>query len=163
MKTWLDSLESRERILVIVGAVFVAFAIVYWLAWTPLNKKHELLKVDVKNWQQSLAELRPLINSTTGGTDSRPRAILGSQQSLIEIVDQTLRGRGLDRYRQRSQPAGNNGIRIQFENVAFDDLVLWLGDLGAQYALHVQVGEFSKSSQVGPGRVNASLTLERAL
>ena len=91
---------------------------------------------------------------------SAPRAA-STQQSPIIIVDQTLRSRGLEQYRQRSQPTTSNGIRIEFENVAFDDLVLWLGDLADQYGMHVQAGSIS-AGRSGPGRINATLTLERA-
>ena len=68
----------------------------------------------------------------------------------------------MEQYRRRSQPTANNGIRVEFENVAFDELVIWLGDLGSQYDLHVQAGSMSVQTQAGPGRINASLTLERA-
>ena len=47
--------------------------------------------------------------------------------------------------------------------VAFDDLVLWLDDLGTQYAMQVASGSLSTSTQAAPGRINATLTLERAL
>ena len=88
---------------------------------------------------------------------------VGGNQTPIIIVDQTLRSRGLDRYRRRSQPTTSNGIRVEFEDVAFDELVLWLGDLSQQYAMDVQAGSFSIGAQANPGRINATLTLERAL
>ena len=91
----------------------------------------------------------------------RDSAVTG-QQSPIIIVDQTLRSRGLEQFRRRSQPTTSNGIRIEFENVAFDDLVLWLGDLADQYGMHVQQGSLSAGGRSGPGRINATLTLERA-
>ena len=163
MMNWFESLELRERFVVAIGALIVAIALLYVLAWAPLDKKHEMLKTDVENWQRSLAALRPMHGSAATGGQSQSVAIIGTQQSPIIIVDQTLRSRGLDRYRQRSQPTANNGIRIDFENVAFDELVLWLGDLSDQYAMHVQAGSFGTNSRVGPGRINASLTLERAL
>ena len=163
MRNWFDALEPRERLAVAIGVLVVAVGLIYGLAWAPLDKKHEMLKTDVENWQRSIAALKPLRDSVATGDQSRSIPVIGSQQSPIIIVDQTLRSRGLDRYRQRSQPTANNGIRIDFENVAFDELVLWLGDLSDQYAMHVQAGSFGTNSRVGPGRINASLTLERAL
>jgi general secretion pathway protein M len=160
MKDWFDSLEMRERLFVAVGTFIVTLALIYGLIWVPLDAKHAMLVSDVENWQRSLTELRPLRFAPSSGNQSRMN--LGSQQSPIIIVDQTLRSRGLERYRQRSQPTANNGIRVEFENVAFDELVLWLGDLSEQYAMHVQAGSFGKTSQVGPGRINATLTLERS-
>jgi len=161
MKDWFDSLEMRERLFVAVGTVVVVFALIYGMVWVPLDAKHTMLMSDVENWQRSLTELRPL--RSAGSAGSQPGTSPGIQQSPIIIVDQTLRSRGLERYRQRSQPTASNGIRVEFENVAFDELVLWLGDLSEQYAMHVQAGSFGKTSQVGQGRVNATLTLERSL
>ena len=63
---------------------------------------------------------------------------------------------------KRSQPTPN-GIRIEFENVAFDKLVVWLGDLSYQYGMEVQAGSLSAATSADPGRVNATLTLERSL
>ena len=163
MNDWFESLEMRERLFVVVGAVVVAVALIYGLVWAPLDQKHTLLKSDVDNWQRSLTELRPLRSAQPSGSQARAGENSGSQMSPIIIVDQTLRSRGLERYRQRSQPTASNGIRVEFENVAFDELVLWLGDLSDQYEMHVQAGSFGKTSQVGPGRVNATLTLERSL
>ena len=163
MKDWFDSLEMRERLFVAVGAFIVSVALIYGLVWVPLDTKHAMLVNDVENWQRSIAELRPLRSASSTGSQARPGSNSGSLQSPIIIVDQTLRSRGLDRYRQRSQPTASNGIRVEFENVAFDELVLWLGDLSEQYAMHVQAGSFGKTSQVGQGRINATLTLERSL
>lgn len=163
MKDWFDSLDARERQFVGIGAVVAVISLLYGLGWAPLEKKVTALKADAENWERSLAELRPLRAAAGNGQISVSTSSAGSQQSPIIIVDQTLRSRGLDRYRQRSQPTGSNGIRVEFENVAFDELVLWLGDLGDQYSMHVQSGSFSVGPQVSPGRVNASVTLERAL
>jgi len=160
---WFESLETRERIFVAVGAFIVAVALIYGFVWAPLDEKHAMLKNDVENWQRSLAELRPLRSAQPAGNQGQPSRNIVTQMSPIIIVDQTLRSRGLDRYRQRSQPTASNGIRVEFENVAFDELVLWLGDLSDQYSMHVQAGSFGKTSQVGEGRINATLTLERSL
>lgn len=161
MKEWLDSLAPRERLFVIAGAAAVVFALLYAFVWMPLDKEHNALRASVADWERSLAELRPLRGMTAAPANSGPRNE-GRQQTPVVIVDQTLRARGLDRALRRSQPTTSNGIRVEFENVAFDDLVLWLDDLGTQYAMQVASGSLSTSSQVAPGRINATLTLERA-
>jgi len=128
-----------------------------------LDRNHKQAAASVSNWERSLAELRPLRSIAGSGNAAAPRLTASSLQAPIIIVDQTLRSRGLEQYRRRSQPTANNGIRVEFENVAFDELVVWLGDLGSQYDLHVQAGSMSVQTQAGPGRINASLTLERPL
>jgi general secretion pathway protein M len=163
MKAWLESLDPRERVFVFGGAIVVGIALLYAFVWTPLDKGHKNLESSVVIWERSLRELRPLkgLQQTPGNSSQGSQS--GSRQTPVVIVDQTLRARGLDRSLQRSQPTTSNGIRVEFENVAFDDLVLWLGDLSAQYGMHVAGGSLSISSQSGPGRINATLTLERAL
>ena len=164
MKDWFDNLEARERVFVLGGGLFAVVALVYGLLWAPLDKNHEQLAQSVSNWEHSLAELRPLRSLATSSS-RRPGAgrTVDSQQAPIIVVDQTLRSRGLEQYRRRSQPTTSNGVRVEFEGIAFDDLVLWLGDLSSQHNMHVQAGSLSAISQAGPGRINASLTLERSL
>ncbi len=163
MRDWFESLDLREQYFVAVGAVVVLLALLYLMIWAPLDKKHIQLREDVKQWQSSLSELRP-IRMASGNTNSSTSSdAVVSNQTPIIIVDQTLRSRGLDRYRRRSQPTTSNGIRVEFEDVAFDELVLWLGDLSQQYAMDVQAGSFSIGAQANPGRINATLTLERSL
>lgn len=162
MKDWFNSLETRERWFILGGGVAVTLALLYAFLWTPLDQGHRNLQASVAAWERSLAELRPLrgMQQPAGNTRSQGPA---SRQTPVVIVDQTLRARGLDRALRRSQPTTSNGIRVEFENVAFDDLVLWLDDLGSQYAMEVASGSLSTSSQAAPGRINATLTLERAL
>jgi general secretion pathway protein M len=164
MKDWYENLEAREQIVILVGAVVVVIALLYSLVWVPIDKGHAQVANSVSNWERSLAELRPLRSLAASGNQSGVSAAVNTgQQAPIIIVDQTLRSRGLEQYRRRSQPTTANGIRVEFENVAFDELILWLGDLSDQHAMHVQAGSLSAISQAGPGRINASLTLERTL
>ncbi len=162
MRDWWDNLEGREQIFLLGGGLFVVVALLYALVWIPFDKNHQQLATNVGNWERSLAELRPL-RGAAANSGQAGGAVASSNQAPIIIVDQTLRSRGLEQYRRRSQPTTSNGIRVEFENVAFDELVLWLGDLSDQHAMHVQAGSLSMASQGGPGRINASLTLERAL
>jgi len=161
VKAWFESLEARERMFVSLGAVVVVIALFYAFIWAPLDKSHRERTADVETWQQALGELSPLrgLRAESSGA-ARPAA---SQQTPVVIVAQTLRSRGLERSLRRSQPTTGNGIRVEFENVAFDELVLWLGDLSSQFAMDVASGTVSVPGRGEPGRVNATLMLERAL
>ena len=163
MKDWYDNLEAREQVFVLIGGLFVLIALIYFLLWAPLDKSHKQVASNVDNWERSLAELRPLRSMASSGGTGTTGNVISNPQAPIIIVDQTLRSRGLEQYRRRSQPTANNGIRVEFESVGFDELVLWLGDLAGTHDLHVQAGSMSVVTQAGPGRINASLTLERAL
>lgn len=163
MKDWYDNLESREQVFVLGGAVFVVLALIYYALWVPLDKRHTQVSTSVQNWERSLAELGPLRGLLASGTTSPATGVVNNQQAPIIIVSQTLQSRGLEQFRRRSQPTTGNGVRVEFENVAFDELVVWLGELSDIYGMNVQAGSLSRVSDAGPGRVNASLTLERSL
>lgn len=161
MKSWFASLEQREQIFVAAGATVVLIAIFYSLVWVPLDTGQKALAQEVSVWQRSLAELKPLKGMQPANSNASTPINAGSNQTPVVIVDQTLRARGLDRALKRSQPTTSNGIRVEFENVAFDDLILWLGDLSSQHGMQVSSGSMSTSSQSAPGRINATFTLER--
>lgn len=161
MKSWLMSLEPRERLFIAAAAAFIVFAVAWFGIWQPLDQGHRATAERVETWKQSLAQLRPMRGQVQAAASGRP-AVTGQNQSLVVIVDNSVRSRGLTNSLQRSQPTpAGNGIRVEFENVAFDDLVLWLGDLHRQFALQVDSASFSVASSENPGRVNASLTLQR--
>ena len=162
MRDWYENLEVREQVFVVIGAVFVAFAVLYYGLWQPLDKRHTQVAASVENLQLSLAELGPLRDLVASGNQGRPAGAQLTGQSPIIIVSQTLQSRGLEQYNRRSAPVPN-GVRVDFENVAFDELVQWLGELGTNYGLIVQQGTMRLAPQAGPGRISASLTLERAL
>jgi general secretion pathway protein M len=161
LKDWFNSLEARERIFVSAAAVVVVFAVGWFGLWAPVSDRHSAAEARIDDWQRSLAELRPMRGQIQASASGRPTNV-GQNQSLVVIVDNSLRQRGLTNSLQRSQPTPDgNGIRVEFEAAAFDDLVLWLGDLHRQYGLQVDSGSFSTASGESPGRVNSSVTLQR--
>lgn len=162
MKAWFASLEARERMIVAFGGAAAVLILTWGAIWLPLDRAHDGMRTSVSTWETSLAELK-LVGarlSATDDGDTSQRVI--SNESPVVIVDRTLRELGLNRTVKRQQPVPN-GIRVEFESVAFDDLMLWLGALEGDYAMTVQAASLSAATQSGPGRVNASLTLERAL
>lgn len=158
MKDWFANLEAREQKMVAAAAAFVVFAILYLGVWQPIDAAHTRTLSGVDTWQRSVDTLRSL-KGRIGGTDGSRVSPRNINQPLVVVIDSTLRVRNMSAP-QRSQPTGNN-IRVEFEDVSFDDVMLWLGDLSGQYALQVQSGSFTKTSGTTPGRVNAQLTLGR--
>jgi general secretion pathway protein M len=161
MMNWFESLAQRERLFVSAGGVVLLVVLIYALVWLPLDKGQQSMSASIATWERSLADLQPLSSLQLGNSINGLAAGANSPQTPVVIVDQTLRARGLDNSLKRSQPTTTNGIRVEFENIAFDDLVLWLGDLSTQFGMHVTTGSMSAPSQAGPGRINATFTLER--
>jgi general secretion pathway protein M len=161
VRSWFDSLEQRERLLVSVAVVFVVFAAFWFGLWMPLDRGQEAAASSVDNWKSGISQLRPM-KAQVEAVASGGKVVVPQDQSLVVIVDNSLRQRGLYNALQRSQPTpSGDGIRVEFESAAFDDLMLWLGDLHRQYGLDVESGSFSVSTGDSPGRVNSSVTLQR--
>ena len=164
MNEWLGELEPRERFFVSVGAVFVLFAILYFGLWKPVILGKQQLATSVDTQQRVLAQLQQLKGRVQAPAGGQATVAVDRNESLVVVVDTTLRSNGLYQSLKRSQPTGtNNGIRVELENVAFDKLVVWLGQLSSNYDLQVQTGSFSKPVNGEPGRVNSTLILERVL
>ncbi len=161
MKDWFETLAPRERIMVAVCAVVVVFAVLWFLIWTPLDNRHNAMRENVGDWESGLATLQRVAELRGSGAAGRQSNVPISNQTPVVVVDTTLRARNLLSAMRRSQPTTSTGIRVEFEDVAFDSLVLWLGDLSSRHAMHVQAGSLSVAARAEPGRVNATLTLER--
>ncbi|MBJ89523.1 MAG: hypothetical protein CMO98_06630 [Woeseia sp.] len=160
MKIWFLSLQERERILVCLGAAAIILSALWFGLWVPLDNGHRTTSERVNIWERSITALRPLKNQIQS-TGNNPAPRNNENQSLIVIVDTTIRQRGLTQSLQRSQPTPTgDGIRVEFQNATFDDLMLWIGDLHRQYGLQLESGSFSMASGSTAGRVNSTVTLQ---
>ena len=160
MKDWFQNLESREQLMVTVGAIFTGLAFLYILLWRPLSTQTTKLENRVEAQQEtldSLARLEGRVSApSNGGSSGSPRG-----QSLVVLVSQTVDKFKLDGALKSSQPAGGGrSIRVQFEDASFDTMVSWLGELQQHHGLSVQSASFNRR-ELSKGRVDSSLTLER--
>jgi general secretion pathway protein M len=160
MRNWFESLQIGERIFVLTGAVFLVVAVLYLGIWTPLDRGQKNLSLSVDSWKNALIELQPLKSQLQSLASAQSQQV-DHNQSLVVIIDNSLRARGLYNSLQRSQPITSSRISVEFENAAFDDLVLWLGDLSTKYGLELWSGNFSYARDY-EGRVNSKITLERS-
>lgn len=160
MKEWFEQLAPRERVLVAVAAGLTVVALILTLAIRPIvnrvDRGYELVEEKtalLSELGQVAARLGPQGISSSGVAVSDTR-------SLVVLVDQTTRARGLATYLKRNQPDGPASIRVRFENVPFDTLMAWLSQLQGQFGLSTSTANIDLAA--APGRVNCNLTLNRA-
>ncbi len=158
MRAWLDRLEPRQRLLVIVGAVALSVLLLWLLAIQPLfDRLHTLERTvaaqkETLRWMQEAAiEIQQLRSQGSRAGD------LGGR-SLLAVVDQSARAAGLGPGIRRVEPDGESRVRVRMEGVAFDALMRWLAELHRRYG--VRVTSVSIDRESSPGRVNVRLTLE---
>ena len=161
MKDWFTGLEQREQLFVGTGGVIAVLILLWAGIWNPIEKLHSDAQSGVDRWERALVDLRLVgVRLAQAPQEARSGGV-SSSDSPVVIVDSTLRELDLNSSVTRRQPTPN-GIRVEFEAVPFDQLALWLGEMSTNYSMEVQAGNLSIASVGGPGRINASLTLERS-
>ena len=159
MREWFDTLESREKILIVFASIFVIITSMYMLILAPMIKERDSLNASIKDWENSIIEISHLKQ-----LDAQSQLTINNQnkpeQSLVVIVDISLREYNLYQSLQRSLPNGNDNIRVELQGASFNDLILWIEKLDSMYNLKVVSANFSQSSNGEYGFVNTSLTLE---
>lgn len=160
MKAWYESLQERERLLLLGGSLLLGLMLLYLLVWEPLQRDVRNLEAAVHaargqvSWmQQASAEATALKGRAPGTAPSKSRG------SLINAVEQSAGQAGLRQAIQRMEPQGSDKIILEFREVAFDHLITWLGSLEQRYAAHVS--QFNATRSPSPGRVDARVILER--
>lgn len=158
MKAWFSSLERREQFFVMAGAVVLA-VMLFWLAIIrPLygGTAKVAARVEEKEqlvlWMKSVAPDLQAVR--TGSTTT-----IASGEPLVVIVADTAAANELRQYLKQNQPAGDDSIRVRFEEAPFDQLVQWLGILQLRHGVQINTASFDGGVQ--PGVVTASLVLER--
>jgi general secretion pathway protein M len=161
MNAFWARLGSRDRRILIIGAVCLGVILPYWLVLQSLTEQAERMERSVSAlyedvaWMQAAAER---VRGVEGGATGAPAA--AGDGSPLSVIDRTAREGPLTGTVRRVQPEGADAVRVWLEDAPFDDLILWLGTLETRYGLRVT--SLVVDRQPVEGRVNARLSLERA-
>ncbi len=158
LKVRFMALQPRERIIVAAGAVLVLLTAIYTLGLAPLYKTINEREIRVIQKQQDLAWMQSVAARLSALNGSQPNLASSSESMVVLIANSATSGNVAGALTGQT-PDGVNGVRIRFEGVAFDALVIWLGALQKDYGIHVKEADINRTPQ--PGQVNASLTLAR--
>lgn len=157
IEQFLSRLSERERLMLLLyGPVFVV-VLFYFLFWLPFENKIELLQERVAEqqstarWMQASAQQVKNLQQLSGANDR------GARESLLALVDKTMRQSGLSKALKRVEPDGDSKVKVRLEQANFDVATKWLETLRNRYAVTVQ--NISIDRQDSVGIVNIRLTL----
>jgi len=163
MKDWYLRQTPRDRLIVIIVSGLVIVGLLYAFAWYPLQEKLTRTARAIDNKQETLAFVRQgaaRIKASSGAGGSQLRDAGGL--APYSLIDQRIRAAGLAKP-DRVEPSGQNGARITFSEVAFDELVIVLAELEL-YGLRVtnmNITRKDKPKQTDTGLVSARFNMER--
>ncbi|HED17262.1 MAG TPA: type II secretion system protein M [Gammaproteobacteria bacterium] len=160
LQQWLDTREPRERLLLILGAIVALIGILYFSIWDPLATAIVKKQSSVIRAEETLANMHESATEI-----SRLRALSGSSQArnkrpLLSTIDATAQTMKLRQMIRTIKPKGQNAVQVWFDDVPFDKLTQWLGQL--QITAGVQVESITVHKRDASGYVQARITLGRA-
>ena len=155
-RAWWSGLAERERRVLGGGAIALGLIVLYTAVWEPVAAARKQRNADLQAARALAVQIESLAPAAARGA-SGPAA--GAGQSLLAIVDQTRKASAITKPPSRLQPEGDNTVRLWLEDVPFDALVRWLGELQTRYGVRVEGADIQRES--GQGLVNARLTLVR--
>lgn len=153
-----NSLDSRERRMLTVGAVAVVLTVAYLAVIEPLMQYRSSLESTVERKRETVAWMQGAVRELGNNPTVQPAGNVDTG-SLLTLVDTSARNALLGNAMKRVQQDGEQAVRVRFEAASFDDLLLWLGGLQQQYGVGIE--DFSLERAEAPGRVDASITLVR--
>jgi general secretion pathway protein M len=159
MKAWLESLETRERMMLAAGVVVLLVFMFYILVWSPIHTVYSELRNTVDEqrktavWMQESAQTLARMKRSSGHAAQG----LGGR-SLLSVADSTARAGGLGQSLKRVEPEGSDSVRVWLDGASFDVLVRWLVKLSSIHGVNAESVTMEQSGTAG--RVNARLTLQ---
>ena len=160
MKDWFLSLTQRERIMVLAAASVTTVFLVYLLIVDPISTRYSKNKNNVETATATLEWMRNAaseVKQLRGGQQlsERPQG----KQFVLSMIDNSLQKAGLASVMKRVQPEGDSGVRVWFENAAFDELMNWLATIESEHALLVNEINIEQTESVGLVNVRIFLDL----
>jgi general secretion pathway protein M len=156
---WWNARLPRERQILIVGAVFVVFFILYSAIWAPLAKARHRAELDLQETRALANRLETVASEVERNRGSGGMAAATRGMPLLSAVDQASHRPELGKQYEKIEPdEGERTVKIWIDDVPFDSLVNWLNLLQTQYGIVVSTAELERK---GEGLVNARLSLTR--
>ena len=160
LNQWLNTLEKRERHIVITGAISLAIMLFYLAIWEPITSQHEQQQINYNaqrqlySWMKNAnVEIRSL-NSAGGSNKARFR-----NQSIASLADRSATTSGIKPFIEKIDQS-KKGVKIKIKSADFDQIVIWLTDLQNKYGIIASKVKVEKTKV--EGAIDAQITLERS-
>ena len=157
---WLNTLEQRERQIVIAGAISLVIILFYLIIWEPITSKQEQqqLQYDAQrqlySWMKNASSEIQQLSSANGNSISRFR-----NQSISSLADRSATTSGVKTFIEKIDQS-KKGVKVRLKSANFDLIVTWLTDLENKYGIIATKVKVEKTKI--NGAVDAQITLERS-
>lgn len=160
LNQWLETLESRERYIVISGGIALLLVLFYLAIWDPIIANYEQQKLQHQSQQQLYSwmknagdEIRSL-TSSGGSNFSRFK-----NQSISSLTDRSATTSGVKPFIEKIDQ-NKKGVKVKIKSASFDRIISWLADMESKYGIYASKVKIEKADK--EGAVDALITLERS-
>lgn len=159
--TQYDQLPRRDQQALMLLAVAVMLAIVYFAIWRPaVTYRHDAEAArenaaELVNWMQAnRVRIQQLAQSRNQSSSSTSK--LSDSRALMSTVTRSAGEAGLTL--QRFEPSGEKAIRVWLEDVPFNQVAAWLEKMTTEYGIQIDQAALDRGDS--PGMVSVRLTLQ---
>jgi len=157
---WLNTLESREKRIVISGSIALLVILFYLLVWDPIISNHEEQQLkhesqrQLYSWMKNAGAEINSLKSMGGSAAARSR-----NQSISSLADRSAQVTGVKSFINKIDQS-KTGVKVTLKNADFDLIINWLTDLENKYGIISSQIKIERAKK--DGAVNANITLERS-
>ncbi len=152
-------LEPREYIILIIGGITLSLILGYFFILEPLLlQRQQLININ-QSQQKTLTWMRDAVMQVQQLRTVTSRPTL--EQSLFSLIDESLQKTNLQKLNKRIEPRKETEVRVNFEQVAFSDLIKWLADLNNQHGIQVLLMSVEPLREPDQVKVNMTLYYEK--
>jgi len=158
-KLWLNSLEQRERRIVIGGTISLAIMLFYLIIWDPITSRYQQQQLQhdsqrqLYSWMKNASSEIQTLGSAGGSNIAKSR-----NQSIASLTERSAITSGVKPFIEKIDQS-KKGVKVNLKSANFDRIIIWLTDLENKYGIFASKVKIEKAKV--EGAVDAQITLER--
>jgi general secretion pathway protein M len=149
VKSYLNSLNEREKWMVIGTAFCVILYVYYLFLYSPLShqvtqKSTQLVeKKSTLQWMQKIKQQKPA---------NQTKQVVDNSQLLTALATQ-LKNDATLKFPYQLQQTGSGDIQLTFDMVPFNQFLTWLEKINKRYAITIKQFEADRTKTAGVSRL----------
>ncbi len=137
MKTWFNTLSSRERMLVVFAGIALSLLLFWLLIAQPLFNNYKHLNKVINRQEDTLEEMKKQRVQIKQLQQQSQKTVKNDGRNPQQLIERGLQTWRLKSSLERMQSQGANGVRIILKNVNADRFMRFLYELEDKYALTI--------------------------
>ena len=155
IKAYIEQLNTRERNMLMVAGVFLAFYLFYALIYSPISNTVARKKMILAENKNTLLWMEDVYAKYHGL--KQPEVL--TSEKLLTLLSNQLKASKLKNTKYQIEQMNTGDISISFQEVSYNELMQWLWNFCGKHALSIK--QFTANSKRAAGVVSATVVLSQ--